>query len=223
MRPKKLTISAFGPYAGRVTLEMDRLGESGLYLVTGDTGAGKTTIFDAIAFALYGQASGSSREPAMLRSKYAEPDTPTFVEMEFSYAGQDYHIRRSPAYDRPKQRGTGLVKEPPRAELTLPDGSILSKVSEVDARVVEILGLTRSQFTQIVMIAQGVSGCCWPAPMRGKRYSGSCLGPSGLPSCRNASGRRSGGWSRPAAGRWTAFGSTFPGRIRPRRAPMPGH
>ena len=155
MRPKKLTISAFGPYAGRVTLEMDRLGESGLYLVTGDTGAGKTTIFDAIAFALYGQASGSSREPAMLRSKYAEPDTPTFVEMEFSYAGQDYHIRRSPAYDRPKQRGTGMVKEPPRAELTLPDGSVLSKVSEVDARVVEILGLTRSQFTQIVMIAQG--------------------------------------------------------------------
>ena len=96
MRPVKLTISAFGPYAGQVVLDLDRLGEEGLYLITGDTGAGKTTIFDAIMFALYGRASGDQREGVMLRSKYAQPDTPTFVELEFLYRGERYLIRRNP-------------------------------------------------------------------------------------------------------------------------------
>ena len=105
MRPLKLTMSAFGPYAGRVTVELERLGTRGLYLITGDTGAGKTTIFDAIAYALYGEPSGESRDPSMFRSKYAAPETPTEVELVFSYGGKTYTIRRNPEYERPARRG----------------------------------------------------------------------------------------------------------------------
>lgn len=103
MRPTILIISAFGPYAGEVTLDMASLGDRGLYLITGDTGAGKTTLFDAIAFALYGNASGDSRKPRMLRSKYARPDARTYVEMGFSYNGREYRVRRNPEYMRAKQ------------------------------------------------------------------------------------------------------------------------
>ena len=98
MRPEKLTISAFGPYADKTEIDFSRLGEGGLYLITGDTGAGKTTIFDAITFALYGQASGQVRDSAMFRSKYADTATETFVELEFSYQGKKYQIFRSPEY-----------------------------------------------------------------------------------------------------------------------------
>src|SRR5690554_5632884 len=101
MKPIKLTISAFGPYSDKIQLNMSQLGYHGIYLITGDTGAGKTTIFDAITFALYGEASGANRDAKMLRSKYADPETPTYVEMIFSYANKEYKIRRNPEYLRP--------------------------------------------------------------------------------------------------------------------------
>lgn len=155
MRPLKLTISAFGPYADRMELDMDSLGGSGLYLIAGDTGAGKTTIFDAITFALYGEASGESREPSMLRSKYAQPDTPTEVELVFSHAGKEYAIKRNPEYMRPAKRGSGTTKALANAELLYPDQRVLTKKREVDAAIVEILGIDRNQFSQIAMLAQG--------------------------------------------------------------------
>lgn len=155
MRPIKLTLSAFGPYAGQTVLELDKLGTRGLYLITGDTGAGKTTLFDAITFALYGEASGERREPSMLRSKYAPPDVPTFVELVFTYRGDTYRIRRNPEYERPAKRGGGTATEPAAAELTLPDGRLVTRTKEVSAAVRDILGLDRVQFHQVAMIAQG--------------------------------------------------------------------
>lgn len=155
MRPLKLTISAFGPYAGKTVLELDKLGDSGLYLITGDTGAGKTTIFDAIAYALYGEASGANRTANMLRSKYAAPETPTQVELLFEYHGKAYTIRRNPSYQRPAKRGGGMTMEAARAELELPDGRCVTKSRAVDEQIKQILGVDYGQFTQIAMIAQG--------------------------------------------------------------------
>ncbi len=155
MRPLKLTLSAFGPYAGRTELQMEQLGSAGLYLISGDTGAGKTTLFDAITFALYGEASGSSREPGMFRSKYARPETPTEVELIFSYGGKVYQVRRNPEYLRPARRGGGQTLQKAEAELTLPDGRLVTKVREVNQAVKEIIGLDYQQFSQIAMIAQG--------------------------------------------------------------------
>lgn len=156
MRPEKLTISAFGPYADKTEIDFSRLGEGGLYLITGDTGAGKTTIFDAITFALYGQASGQVRDSAMFRSKYADTATETFVELEFSYQGKKYQIFRSPEYMAPKKRGTGLTLRKAEAQLTYPDErQPVTKARDVTRAVEELLGLDYEQFTQIAMIAQG--------------------------------------------------------------------
>ena len=155
MRPLRLTMSAFGPYAGKTELSLEQLGSRGLYLITGDTGAGKTTIFDAISFALFGEASGDSRAADMLRSKYADAGTPTQVELVFAYAGKTYTVRRSPEYERPAKRGDKLVTQKAEAELTLPDGRVITRLKDVDARVQAILGVTRKQFSQIAMIAQG--------------------------------------------------------------------
>ena len=155
MRPLTLTLSAFGPYAGQITLALEQLGKNGLYLIRGDTGAGKTSIFDAIAFALYGEASGDQREAAMFRSQYAAPDTPTFVELTFESAGKTYRVRSVPEYTRPAKRGGGVTLQRAEAELTMPDGRVVTRVKEVGQAVREIVGVDREQFAQIAMIAQG--------------------------------------------------------------------
>lgn len=155
MRPLLIRMSAFGPYAGELMIPMDQLGEQGLYLITGDTGAGKTTIFDAICFALYGDASGPNRESSMFRSKYADADTPTYVEMTFSHGGKEYFIRRNPEYMRPAKRGSGNKKESANAEIHMPDGTVITKVRDVNNAVGELLGINREQFAQIAMLAQG--------------------------------------------------------------------
>jgi len=151
-----MILSAFGPFAKETVIDFRRLGENGLYLITGDTGAGKTTIFDAITFALYGEASGQYRESTMFRSKYADSDAKTFVELTFSYNGKAYTVRRSPEYERPKERGEGMTTQAAKAELVFPDArQPVTKTSEVTKQIVEIIGLDRNQFTQIAMLAQG--------------------------------------------------------------------
>lgn len=122
MRLNTLTMSAFGPYAGEQTIDFRRFGTNGLYLVSGDTGAGKTTIFDAIVYGLYGSVSGDVRETSMLRSRYADDRTPTFVKLTFEVNGQTYHVLRGPEYERPKARGTGTTKQKALCELTFEDG-----------------------------------------------------------------------------------------------------
>lgn len=155
MKPLRLTMSAFGPYAGAVVLPLEQLGSDGLYLICGDTGAGKTTIFDAIAFALFGETSGSARGTKSLRSDFADPEADTFVELEFAYRGKTYRIRRSPLHVRAKKRGEGWTTVTPTVEFESPDGTVLTKIPEANAAVEELLGIDRDQFSQIVMIAQG--------------------------------------------------------------------
>ena len=155
MRPLHLTMSAFGPYPGVVDVPLESLGPSGIYLICGDTGAGKTTIFDAIAFALYGEPSGEVRETRTLRSDFAAPDAETYVELVFGYRGKTYRIRRSPSYERPKLRGEGTTTHQPTVEFERPDAPVITRTREADAAVEELLGIDRSQFAQIVMIAQG--------------------------------------------------------------------
>ena len=155
MRPLKLKISGFGPYAHTQELDFEKLGTSGLYLITGDTGAGKTTIFDAITFALFGKASGDDRQTGMLRSKYATAEDPTVVELTFAYDGKVYTVKRNPEYERAKSRGTGTTKQAADACLTYPDGRVVTKPKDVDKAIHSIIGLTPEQFSQIAMISQG--------------------------------------------------------------------
>lgn len=155
MRPITLTMSAFGPYASQTVLELNKLGRQGLYLITGDTGAGKTTIFDAITYALYGEPSGETREANLFRSKYADLDTETYVELTFECRGERYTVRRNPEYTTRKKRGEGTKVQKADAELHYPDGHVVTKVREVTRAVEEIIGVNRDQFSQVAMIAQG--------------------------------------------------------------------
>ena len=158
MKPLKLTMSAFGSYAGKNVIDFTGQ-QQGIFLITGDTGAGKTTIFDAITYALYNQTSGGERNGNMMRSQYAQPETETYVELEFLYRGQTYRVRRNPDYKITKTLKNGKIREqkvPHSVELTLPDGTVFpEKKNATDAKIIEILGLTADQFSQIVMIAQG--------------------------------------------------------------------
>ncbi len=155
MRPVTLEMSAFGPYAGKEIINFDRLGTEGLYLITGDTGAGKTTVFDAIRFALYGVASGENREKSMLRSQYALPETKTYVELVFSCNGKNYTITRNPAYERPKKHGEGTTSEPAHVLLKCPDRAPMTKERDVTDYITRLLGIDKDQFARICMIAQG--------------------------------------------------------------------
>lgn len=151
MKPVTLTISNFGPYSRVTEIPFRRLGD-GLFLISGDTGAGKTFIFDAISFALFGEASGKDRPGISLRSDFAGSGDKTFVRLEFDYGGKRYTVERSPEYFRPKRNG-GVVKVPATAELVTSE-TVTSGAAAVTAKIEELLGIGREQFSQIVMIAQ---------------------------------------------------------------------
>lgn len=158
MKPERLILSAWGPYKDRAEVDFERLDERGLFLITGPTGAGKTTLFDAITYALYGNMSGEVREKNSVRSDFADGDTPTYVELWMQHGGKKYHIVRNPEYMRPKKKKGGksdYTKEKENARLYLPDGSAIEGSSEVNRKMQEILVLDYRQFKQISMIAQG--------------------------------------------------------------------
>lgn len=159
MKPLHLTISAFGPFAEKTELSFEKLGEQGLFLISGDTGAGKTTIFDAICFALYGEVSGSNRGVDSVRSDFAKPAAKTEVELLFSHQGKQYHIKRNPAYQRPKLRGEGTTQESADAVLYREENgeraTLATGANPVRNEVEFLLGVDAKQFKQICMIAQG--------------------------------------------------------------------
>ncbi|WP_026511639.1 AAA family ATPase [Butyrivibrio sp. LC3010] len=156
MKPIKLVISAFGPYAGKVPeIDFRVFEEKGLFLISGDTGAGKTTIFDAICFALYGTTSGTYRDTKNLRSEYAKDNEESFVDFYFSHQGKEYHVRRQPSYERKKQRGSGVITEKEKASFYAEGEAPIEGVTPVNNAVKELLHIDEKQFKQIAMIAQG--------------------------------------------------------------------
>jgi len=155
VRPMKLTMSAFGPYADVTVIDMAKLTEGGLYLITGDTGAGKTMIFDAIAYALYGEASGTERQSTMLRSKYADASAETYVELEFLHRGLSYTLKRVYGKERIKRNGERVEDKSTDAFLMMPNGQVITKHKDVTAAVEELIGLDSARFRQTAMIAQG--------------------------------------------------------------------
>ena len=158
MKPIKLILSAFGPYAGETAVDFSLFGDTGIFLIFGDTGAGKTTIFDGVSFALYGEASGGKerRKSKSFRSDYAAAQTETYVELTFRHREETWIIRRSPEYERPKLSGEGFTTQAANAKLTNPDtGEVIEGLRDVNDKIYELLGLTRDQFAQTAMIAQG--------------------------------------------------------------------
>ncbi len=156
MKPEKLIISAIGPYAGQLPdIEFTAFEDKGLFLISGDTGAGKTTIFDAICFALFGTTSGTYRNTKNLRSEYASENTPSFVDFYFSHQGKNYHVWRQPSFERQKQRGTGVITEKEKAVLYEDGRPPIEGLQQVNSAVKDLLHIDDKQFKQIAMIAQG--------------------------------------------------------------------
>ena len=156
MKPTKLIISAFGPYAGEMpAIDLTEFEDKGLFLISGDTGAGKTTIFDAISYALYGKTSGSYRDTKNLRSEYANESTETYVDLYFTHQGKEYHVWRRPGYERKKQRGEGMTTVPENAKFYAGDEKPIEGKTQVDEAIKELLHIDEKQFKQIAMIAQG--------------------------------------------------------------------
>ncbi len=155
MRPLKLIVTGFGTYCKRTEINLESLGTSGLYLIAGDTGAGKTTIFDAITYALYGTVNGKYRDVSMIRSTFATPDIPTEVELTFEYRDKVYIVKRNPEYERRSKRGDSITKQTADATFEKPDGTVITQNSKVTQAVTDLLGIDANQFSKIVMIAQG--------------------------------------------------------------------
>ena len=156
MKPLKLIMTAFGPYAGTESIDFESLGANGVFLITGDTGSGKTTIFDAVSFALYGEASGDRRKANMLRSDYARKGTEPKVVLTFAHRSKEYTVTRTLAYERPSERGGRMTTVSANATLEEKDSTwSITGSQKVTARITEILGLSRDQFTMTMMIAQG--------------------------------------------------------------------
>lgn len=170
MQLRSLTVQALGPFAGRHTVDFAALGASGLFLLEGPTGSGKSTLIDAVVFALYGKVASADASDDRLRSAYAAEDVPTVVDLTFEVASGVYRVRRTPGYDRPKKRGTGTVKQQPSITLwrlgpddpaatdpdALPAGDVLStRLDEAGAEIQHVVGLDRTQFVQTVVLPQG--------------------------------------------------------------------
>ena len=153
MKPLNLKMSAFGPYKNEVEINFKKLGTNNIFLITGDTGAGKTTIFDAISYALFNEVSGSNRPITSLRSKFATIED-TYVELEFEHKGKEYKIRRVPEYERTKKTGEGTTKNIADAYLEYED-KIITGVKNVNDKIIELIGINAKQFKQISMLAQG--------------------------------------------------------------------
>ncbi len=170
MKPIHLTISAWGPYAGLEEVDFTRLSAAGIFLITGPTGAGKTTLFDAISYALYGALSGQERnkEKNNVRSDFAALGTETFVELTMTHLGKHYRIRRSPEQPRASKRGSGTVLQPESALLEAQDGTLYTGVKEVNEVLRDLLGLDHEQFKKISMIAQGEFSRLLVAPPQDK-------------------------------------------------------